>query len=180
MTRSQLEHLIRASGAIAQDNELVIIGSQAILGTDPNPPSTLTFSMEADIYPRTHLQKAADIDGAIGEGSRFHETYGYYAQGVSPETATLPSNWRNRLRVIQGPNTNGVAGYCLDAHDLVLSKYVANREKDRDFNRVVIRHGYAEQQRLLDLLEEMPVPPVTRDRIRSAIDLEFSQLKPVT
>ena len=32
MTRSQLEHLIRAAGTIADDDDIVVIGSQAILG----------------------------------------------------------------------------------------------------------------------------------------------------
>ncbi len=34
---------------------------------------------------------AEKIEGALGEGSQFHETFGYYAQGVGPETAVLPS-----------------------------------------------------------------------------------------
>ena len=32
MTRTQLEHIIRAAGAIADETDLVVIGSQAILG----------------------------------------------------------------------------------------------------------------------------------------------------
>lgn len=36
MKRSELEHIIRASGEIAGDDEIVIIGSQAILGQFPN------------------------------------------------------------------------------------------------------------------------------------------------
>jgi hypothetical protein len=35
MRRSGLEHLIRAAGRIADEHELVIIGSQAILGQFP-------------------------------------------------------------------------------------------------------------------------------------------------
>jgi hypothetical protein len=36
-------------------------------------------------------EKADKVDGAIGELSTFHETSGYYAQGVSVSTAILPS-----------------------------------------------------------------------------------------
>jgi hypothetical protein len=32
MKRSELEHLIRAAGAIADDREIVVIGSQSVLG----------------------------------------------------------------------------------------------------------------------------------------------------
>jgi len=35
MRRSELEHLIRAAGRIAGERELVIIGSQAVLGQFP-------------------------------------------------------------------------------------------------------------------------------------------------
>lgn len=58
------------------------------------------------------------IDGAIGEGSQFHQTYGYYAQGVGPDTAVLPSNWMSRVHRIQNGNTNDRVGYCLDVVDL--------------------------------------------------------------
>ena len=38
MKRSELEHLIRAAGSIANDAEIVIIGSQSILGQFPDAP----------------------------------------------------------------------------------------------------------------------------------------------
>ena len=38
MQRSELEHVIRACGEIAGDDEFIIIGSQAILGQFPNAP----------------------------------------------------------------------------------------------------------------------------------------------
>lgn len=91
MTRDELEHIIRASGDVTNQYEFVIVGSQAILGSVPNPPSVFTMSAEADIYPLQAPELADKIEGAIGEGSRFHETYGYYAQGVGPETAVLPA-----------------------------------------------------------------------------------------
>jgi len=91
MKRSELEHLIRAAGRIAGGREIVVIGSQAVLGQFPDAPVALLASMEADLYPRNDPGLADEVDGAIGEGSRFHEQYGYYAQGVGPDTATLPA-----------------------------------------------------------------------------------------
>lgn len=90
MTRSELEHVIRAAGAIADDREIVIIGSQAVLGQFPDAPAALRASMEAGVYPRNRPERADLIDGAIGEGSHFHEQFGYYAQGVGEATATCP------------------------------------------------------------------------------------------
>ena len=44
MRRSDLEHLIRAAGRIAGERELVIIGSQAVLGQFPDAPVALLMS----------------------------------------------------------------------------------------------------------------------------------------
>jgi len=96
MTRSELEHVMRAAGAIAEADELVIIDSQAILGSFEEPPKELLSSIEVDLYPIPEVEKADLIDGSIGEESPFHETFGYYAYGVGPETAGLPENWRDR------------------------------------------------------------------------------------
>ncbi|MBN8510744.1 MAG: hypothetical protein J0L57_19295 [Burkholderiales bacterium] len=87
MTRDELEHVIRASADITGQYEFVIVGSQSILGAFPNPEAVFTASAEADIYPLRAPELADKIEGAIGEGSNFHETYGYYAQGVGPDTA---------------------------------------------------------------------------------------------
>jgi len=73
MTRSQLEHLIRACTQIADDEELIVIGSQAILGQYPEAPAALLVSVEADVYPKNHPERADLIDGSIGEGSPFAE-----------------------------------------------------------------------------------------------------------
>ena len=51
MRRSELEHIIRAAAAITDQYEIMIVGSQSILGAVPNPPAELVESMEADVYP---------------------------------------------------------------------------------------------------------------------------------
>jgi len=96
MNRAQLEQLIRAAATIADDDEIVILGSQSVLGQFSQAPPGLLVSMEADLYPRSHPERWDLIDGTIGEGSPFHETFGYYAQGVGPETARLPAGWESR------------------------------------------------------------------------------------
>ena len=114
MKREHLEHIIRASGEITQQYEFVIVGSQSLLGSVPNPPDTFTVSMEADIYPLKSPELANQIDGAIGEGPAFHRSHGYYAQGVGPDTAVLPNDWRTRVHRVQNENTNDRVGYCLE------------------------------------------------------------------
>ncbi len=149
MRRSELEHLIRAAGRIAGEREFVVIGSQAVLGQFPDAPPALLRSMECDLYPKRDPALADKLDSAIGEGSRFHEQFGYYVQGVAPDTARLPRGWQRRLVRVENANTGGCAGLCLEVHDLAISKYVAGREKDLEFTRELARHGMTEKKTLL-------------------------------
>ena len=52
MTRDQLEHAIRAACDVAQDSELYVFGSQAILGSFPQAPHELRGSIEVDVQPK--------------------------------------------------------------------------------------------------------------------------------
>lgn len=72
-------------------------------------PPEATMSVEADLIPLDGTEALADrIDGAIGEASMFHETFGVYAQGVGYETITAPNAWHNRLIAYSNDNTDGV------------------------------------------------------------------------
>ncbi len=172
MTRTQLEHLIRAAASVADDDEVVIIGSQAVLGQFPSAPAEMLVSVEADLYPLHHPDRADLIDGSIGEGSPFHDTYGYYGQGVDASTAVLPAGWRARLIAIQNANTRGATGWCLEVNDLVVSKLVAGREKDLAFARAALKHGLASVDVLRDRAATLPVSDDVRrlvfDRLKSA------------
>jgi hypothetical protein len=169
MTRDDLEHIIRAAGDITDQYEFMIVGSQSILGPVPYPEEVFTMSAEADIYPIQAPELAEKIEGAIGEGSQFHDTFGYYAQGVGPETATLPAGWRSRVCRIQNEGTNGRVGYCLGVDDLFLSKAVAGREKDRVFCTALLQHHYVKPSRALDLASLMPVEHAEQRRLLATI-----------
>lgn len=158
MNRAQLEHIIRAAGTIADDTDIVIIGSQSVLGQFPSAPDALLVSMEADVYPRNAPERADLVDGSIGEGSMFHETFGYYAQGVGPHTATLPAGWQGRLIPVAGASTRGVTGWCLEIHDLLVSKAAAGREKDRAFVEVALERGLADHELLEARVAELADP----------------------
>lgn len=148
MKRAELEHIIRAAANIAADDEIVIVGSQAILGEHPDAPAELLVSMEADVYPKNYPERADVVDGAIGELSAFHDTFGYYAQGVGAQTATLPDGWRSRLVPVRGAGTRGATGWCLETHDLAVSKLVAGRPKDLEFVGALARHGLIREETL--------------------------------
>ncbi len=155
MKRADLEHIIRAAGSIADTQQLVIVGSQAILGSFPDAPAELTVSQEVDTYPLDKPEKADLIDGSIGEMSPFHETFGYYAHGVGPETAVLPSGWRSRLVPLRNENTRGVTGLCLSPVDLAVSKLAAGREKDLRFVTIMVRHQLLNAEQVQAAFDEL-------------------------
>jgi hypothetical protein len=169
MKRVELEHIIRASADIADDDEIVVIGSQAILGQYPATPEELCVSNEADVYPKNHPERWELIDGSIGELSPFHDTFGYYAQGVEPGTAVLPAGWEERLVVVSNSNTRGAKGLCLDSHDLVVSKYVAGRPKDRRFARAALIHGLVDADTLLARLRVTELAPGVLERLSAFV-----------
>src|SRR5688572_4667997 len=104
MKRADLEHVLRASKDVTGETEFIVLGSQSILGRFPEAPPEFCASLEVDIYPRHRPELAASIEGALGELSPFHGTFGYYADGISPETATLPKGWAERLVRISNEN----------------------------------------------------------------------------
>ena len=164
MTREQLEHLVRAAAAVTNSYELVVIGSQSLLGAVPDAPASLRESMEADLYPLSAPALADLIDGAIGEGSALHDHYGYYAQGVGPDTAILPEGWQARLVRIQ--NTDLKVGLCLDPVDLVASKLAAGREKDFAFARTAIEAGLVPLRTLRERVATLPVDDRTKQHLQ--------------
>jgi hypothetical protein len=155
MNKDEFDHAIRAAGSILGVSELLVIGSQAAHGSvSGRLPVEALRSVEVDVAAFDDPDDAtADlIDGSIGEASMFHETFGFYAQGVSETTAILPDGWRDRLMKYESPATNGVVAWCLDLHDLWISKAVAGRPKDFEFCRAFLAQGLVEPDSLRDRL----------------------------
>jgi hypothetical protein len=166
MNREQLEHVIRAAAAVTGEDDLVVVGSQSVLGSVPQAPDELLVSVDADIYPRHRPELATGVDGAIGEGSLFFDTFGYHAHGVGPETITAPAGWEDRLVPLRSEGTRGATGWCLEPHDLVLAKCVASRDKDWEFAEAALRHGVVDGAQLLARWPSVPLD----DERRAAIE----------
>ena len=158
MNRADLEHILRAAAAICNEREIIVIGSQAILGQYPDAPQSLLVSIEADVYPRHAPERSDLVDGAIGELSQFHQTFGYYAHGVDPTTAILPARWADRLIRVETENTGGAIGWCLEAHDLAASKLAAGRDQDMRFVRVLLTDRLVNADQLVERIDALPIP----------------------
>lgn len=151
MNREQLEHAIRAACQIIQRPEVIVVGSQAILGTygEDVLPMAATMSRECDILPIAdsdeEIARLADvIEGVAGEWSPFDEEHGFGIDGVDLTTVVLPEGWRARLVKVQNDNTadpsghTKFTGWCLEPHDLCAAKLCAGRDKDLNFVRALI------------------------------------------
>jgi hypothetical protein len=173
VNREQLAHVLRAASRITGDSEIVVIGSQAILGTydDRQLPEEATRSIEADLAFRIDPDdaKANDVDGAIGELSMFHQTHGYYAQGVSVSTAVLPRGWEERVVHYGRTDAEPSRAVCIEAHDLVVSKLVAGREKDVEFATALIAAGLVSTDTLLERSAALSQPGGVTSRVDASI-----------
>jgi hypothetical protein len=168
MKRADLEHILRASKGVTGESEFVVIGSQAILGPHPDAPRELRESIEADLYARNRPDLSLLIEGTLGELSMFHSTFGYFADGVSPSTATLPEGWEQRLFPLCNENTGGATGWCLEPHDLAFSKLAAGREKDLRFVTALLRHKLVRRSRLDKLIASVKEGSL-RERLTDAL-----------
>ncbi|WP_082812875.1 DUF6036 family nucleotidyltransferase [Cellulomonas timonensis] len=170
MKRSDLSHLLRAASTIANDREVVIVGSQSILGSydEDDLPDEAVGSIEADVsfFGPDAEEKALAVDGAIGEDSAFHQMYGYYAQGVEIDgLVVLPDGWRERIVVWQSYSSEPARAHCLEPHDLAVSKLAAFRAKDLDFVHALMTHGLLSAETLVQRLEMTTLPPAHRRRL---------------
>lgn len=172
MNREQIEHTLRAAGDILDEKHFIIIGSQSILGKYPNAPKELLTSREVDMYPKSRPLESPKLD-AIGEGTWFDKSNGYFVDSVGEETAILPKGWKGRLVNLTGPMTNGVIGLCLDPHDLFVSKMVAGREKDIEYCKVMIEYNLVGKDQVLKLactISNTTEDPNRKDRVVKKIE----------
>ena len=147
-----------------------MIGSQAVLGQFPNAPEELLVSIEADVFPKEKPDLSIQIDGAIGELSPFHQTFGYYAHGVDETTATLPFGWKDRLVPVFNENTGGTTGWCLEVHDLAAAKLAAGRPKDLDFVRVLRRRRMVDFAKLRQRCEQLSLSPDRQEAMAARLE----------
>jgi hypothetical protein len=165
MRRDQLEHAIRTACQIIGQPEVIVVGSQSILGTfrEDQLPADATMSVEIDILPiaedNAETVRLADlIEGVAGEFSTFEELHGFSIDGVDLQTSALPVGWRDRLVKVQNANTAAPSGepryvgWCLDKEDLCVAKLCAFREKDQNFVAALMRSALVDREIILTRL----------------------------
>lgn len=87
----------------------------------------------------------------------FHDTFGYYAQAVGPETCFLAEGWEDRLVSINNQGTRGATGWCLSPVDLIVAKLSAQREKDFNFVSIAIERDLVSFEEVYQLYQSLDI-----------------------
>jgi hypothetical protein len=177
VNREQLEHAIRAACDVANEDVVIVFGSQAILGQYPDASEQLRQSMEVDIAPGSNDPRAADlIDGALGEASPFNAAHGFYVHGLTLEAALLPAGWERRTVTVHGSGAGRGVGRCIEAHDLAASKLAAFRDKDRDFVRTLLAEGLVNARKVRLRVQQLSASRIPADRLLTWLDATVREM----
>jgi hypothetical protein len=139
MNRQKIDRLLVEALRVTNHRDYVIVGSLSVLGAHENPPKIMAESVDIDLYPKNDPGGASDVARALGEGSRFDKENGFYADAVSPNLASLPDGWEDRL--IKVNFDSGVAAWFLDPNDAAVSKYARSEPRDRRWIRAGLEAG---------------------------------------
>lgn len=158
LTRGDVLHVARAAARVAGVVRVVVLGSSAVLGshTADQLPDAVLWSTDVDVWvpDDLHGDAAQRIAGAIGVMSRFHHSFGYWADGLEASEFTLPDGWQGRLIAHDaGPLRAGgeVEAVALfpELCDLIAGKLAAGRPQDLRFAGALLGHRHR-GERLFD------------------------------
>ena len=140
MKRAHLFTLFEQARQLIGHKDYVVVGSLAILGTQDEDelPADMSMSVDIDCYTKTDPGRIFDTLDALGEGSAFHRSHGYYLDAVSPSLPSLPDGWEGRMtRLEQG----GLRLWFLDPDDTAISKYARSQPNDLRWIRAGLLSG---------------------------------------
>jgi hypothetical protein len=172
MKRPQLEHIIRAASALTGHTQFVICDSLALLAMGEDAPEELTSSLTVDLFVPGDGQSTQLIGQSLGEMSVFDQTFQYCARAVKEEDLVLPEGWRDRVLAVESPDTAGGTGYCLEVHDLAVSKLATEKEEDFTLVLGLLRHQMVDE----GVLEERLTATEMSVNLRADCEGRFARL----
>jgi hypothetical protein len=130
MNLVSLQHLVRSVRTLAEDCQVIVLGSASLLASFPelgDGSEPLTTTYDADLCPQRFDETTAlMIRESLGESGAFHLRPGYHVDVLRESIFdTLPSGWRKRL--VPVPGCEGAQA--LEPHDLAATKLLVGREK---------------------------------------------------
>ncbi len=153
MNAENFYHICRSAAAIARVPRVTVFGAAAVV------PWIGEFCPEAPFWPSLELDidpggaALADlVDGSIGEGSLFEETFGVRAHGISLEAFVAPPDWRGRARIFEEPES-GISIEAPHPFDLAVAKLVRGEDRDWEFASFCCRHFGLSPEKISDGLK---------------------------
>jgi hypothetical protein len=151
-----LQHLLRSAQALAEDCEIIVLGSASLLASFPflgDDAGPLASTYDADLCPSPFDETTAVmLSQALGESQAFHLRHGYHADILRPAIfETLPSGWRDR--VVRVPGCDFASA--LEPNDLAVVKMLVARGKDINLVRVLNGVGFLDGKVVADRLRQM-------------------------
>ena len=133
MELSDLDELFQQARRLINHSEFVVVGSLSILGVvkGSDAPARMLMSIDVDCFTRRDPGRIFELKQALGEGSPFELSHGFYLDPISPSVPTLPQNWKSRL--IRVPCADGIVVFFLDPNDAAVSKYARCELRDREW-----------------------------------------------
>ena len=180
MRGDQLRDLARRAANRTGYRQILVLGSQAVHGALPGAdlPAITTVSEEADLAVVNDVSGETPhvIEAAFGMGSRYHLSFGVYADGIALSEVALPDGWQGRLhaeQIADGADVdNPITVLFPEIHDLCASKLTVavtggfGRRSDREFVTALAEAGLID----LDLLHDRigRLPPSVAPEVREA------------
>lgn len=139
MNLDQVEALLSAIHRDTRIAEFVVMGSVSVLGilADRKVPDAMLLSNDLDAYPRLDPGAGDALVARWGQGSAFEREHGYYFDPISPQLASLPAQWQERLIVREFKG--GVRAAFLEPNDAAISKYARHEERDKRWIRAGLK-----------------------------------------
>lgn len=167
MRRSELADLVARATEATGEDQVYIIGSQAILASydESQLPPNIWRSPEADMFPLRDDDNDTVSNKMLiySEISHFGMDRGYFIDPVSRSTAALPDGWDKRVIKFRVPPPTGSprnsrrTGLCLEKHDLCATKLARFEAKDKDYTEALVRVGLVDATEVDRRVAAIPV-----------------------
>ena len=177
MNRQKLIHIMRAIATITDEKNFVLVGSASVLLTSKNIPLDMLHTNEIDVYsPDVEDEDLFSdlIEGSIGKGSHFETTFGYYGDGVSSKTATMPTDWHTRAKTVDNLGLKGVTVTVPEINDIALAKMFAWRDKDQEWLRAGVRSKILNPVFMRERLSRLPETTTARSELERRMQSVFA------
>jgi hypothetical protein len=151
----------------------LIVGSQAIFAVTDFPPEIVRRSVECDYLLQKDLANLRPLlTEKLGIFSDYQQQTGFFADILGLATVVLPEDWEKRLVKLKNNKSETIA-FCVEIHDVAVSKLMAGREKDFEFLQVSFQSEYLKVETFVDraeLILKSPSSEALLPRVKNLIE----------